>query len=125
MAQKEVAKPDPNKLVIDCNIWLRGRERHGSMLLRTSDGKMCCLGIDLEAQGVSKAILANIPTPDGLKDYIPNQRSWMLMSGGLDSSEAEYLMDTNDREDVIDTERKKKITELYAEQGVEVTFINE
>lgn len=118
-----MTKIDPNTLEIDCNKWHRGKDN--SRLLREDDKKMCCLGIDLLAQGVPTGMLLSQYSPQCIGSQVPEQRQWLLGESGFNSELAGTLMETNDDANIDDSTRKKKIKELYAKQGVTVTFINE
>src|SRR5258705_13829674 len=64
-AKKRGKRKAVRTLVIDRRKWLRGGDLDGltSVLLRPSDGKMCCMGIYGRALGVPRKKLLNIGLP--------------------------------------------------------------
>lgn len=115
-------------LVIDRSIWLRG-ERNGDVyLLRPADGKMCCLGIYLQACGASPDTLRGRRYPSSVAVALPDEARWLLRPGkpvvGVqsDSLETTELAVTNDDNTITDAEREKRIATLLAKHDVRVTF---
>lgn len=133
------------KLVIDRSIWLRGEGNEDSYLLRNTDNKMCCLGIYLEACGVSRERLGGIPTPSELANLdveVPKEAEWLVNKKPNPTPSqrwegtpwAHRLMEEND--DVLprnapkdikkqnEHRREANIAQLFRANGVEVEFIN-
>ncbi|MEK6883939.1 MAG: hypothetical protein AABY22_30190, partial [Nanoarchaeota archaeon] len=92
------------KLTIDRKIWLRG-QRESALLVKS--GKMCCVGIYLNACGVSSDDLYNILDPSYLE--IPKKAKWLTCSSGSNSKSSIDLMNINDK---IGTKLKKRETEI-------------
>lgn len=113
------------KLVIDRNRWLRGEASESypseSYLLRSSDGKMCCLGFLALACGARPEDITNVRTPDQALQAC----SWP--AGLIGSREFEDrcddLMNSNDESSLRDDVRERIISERMAEIGVEVEFV--
>ncbi len=113
------------KLVIDRSIWLHGEGKGDSYLLRRRDGKMCCLGIYLDACGVSKDLLLSLRMPSFL-EVIPLEAEWLINDedGRARSSEDVFeLAILNDTRAVDD--RENKIAEVFKKNDVEVEFVGE
>lgn len=125
------------KLVIDRSKWHRGEGSQGSALLRIGDEKMCCLGFYALASGFSKEEIRGRHYPDSL------ERPWAcaILKSEADPANTcrlEAFHDTpvvctelgrkaawhNDRSDISGEEREAELTALFAENGVEVEFIN-
>jgi hypothetical protein len=121
--QEESTSEEVMKLVIDRNVWLRGEGQGWSYLLRPGDGKMCCVGIFLEACGVSREVLRGTKTANQARrnhdahevEKIPD---WM------DNTNAGFLYDDNDDRLMSEDERERRVARRFAGQGVEVEFIN-
>lgn len=119
---------------IDRKTWFHGQ--CGSRLLCQSDNKRCCLGFYLNACGLSDAEIADKSTPLSVFYENPNSvPDWLIEQIGLAPIHTEialHLMDVNDRTMssagigyIMRTEREAKITELFAQAGITVTFTGE
>jgi len=120
------------KLIIDRTIWLRGESPNRSRLLRSDDGKRCCLGIYLGACGVPDEALMDVESPQGVliraAAVFPEQALWLLEpKRDVNSDQAHRLMLQNDyfaeAGDNPET-REQAIASVFADQGIEVTFTN-
>lgn len=139
------------KLVIDRSKWLRGEGSEKSFLLRSTDGKMCCLGFFGLACGLTAERITDVDAPtdipveigvigvsarrESVEIGISARREWMRNvpeAEALFDGERKYnssvicnqLMSTNDLNvSLSDAEREQKITALFAEMGVEVVFV--
>jgi hypothetical protein len=123
------------KLTIDRAKWLRGEGFKESMLLRSYDDKMCCLGFYARACGVPKAAMIDIDTPYNVKEALTTWTKakkgarWLFASGRkffTISNACQSLMKVNDDdEEYTEAEREARITMLFSEHGVEVEFVGE
>ena len=117
------------KLIIDRNTWLRGEGSEVSRLLRREDSKMCCLGF--------LAISCNVPEEAIMQDQTPSNVCFehrLMMPEFLFDADSSYrtvvsgacirLMGINDNEDWQDAEREEKLIEIFAENGIQLEFIN-
>jgi hypothetical protein len=135
------------KLMISRKIWLRGEGPSNSKLLRTTDQKMCCLGILLEQSGVDRAHLADRGSPAGIFHDMPDlpvaMRFLAFNRQGErdDTTVCRLLININDTRVgsiaevgvfpghmnfLMESEqlREAKITEIFAPQGITVQFID-
>lgn len=122
------------KLVIDRKFWQNGSINEGETLLLNSDtGRMCCLGFYGIACGISRAEIADTPSPASLArrkgwtrpDEAPEAFRFLVEWSRLeDAGEADSLMRFNDAAFRNEKERESKIAEIFARNGVEVEFIN-
>ncbi len=112
------------KFQVDRRTWLRGEGSLRSSLLRI-DGKQCCLGFRAEACGVSKSALLGVQVPSQLSGTVPDAlleladayvKTPHLCSAGVTGA--------NDDKGMSDSEREMILTELFAERGDVVEFIN-
>ena len=119
------------KLVIDRKTWIRGEDSGASCLLRSSDGKKCCLGFYALACGLHENQIREKPAPANLSNTgIKQWNDTMYRSIPTDayqtlkhSSIAQHLMLINDEVCFSsEEEREQKIKELFARIGVEVEF---
>lgn len=125
MATQEPLK----KLVIDRTTWLRGEGGTPSRLLRTEDGKMCCMGsYCLQIAGLSpdqileRSTLASVAN---LLDSIPETqyllecfRLWNQIDGNRS------IYQVNDDSILAPEERERLLTVFFRDNGVEVEFTN-
>jgi len=104
------------KLTIHKREWLRGESGHNSYLRRSSDGKMCCLGIYLRACGVEVDDLTDVRSPARVAGGLPGTTWWL---NRLVSNE---LMSINDESTISETEREIELTKRFGENGIQVVF---
>lgn len=111
------------KLVIDRQKWLRGEGDSLSRLLRSSDGKMCCVGFFCLACGLTERDIRDKGWPDVGDSAIPK---WLFheFQDGTSSPSRHDLAGNNDGPDIGETERERLIAADFAKNGVEVEFIN-
>jgi hypothetical protein len=126
----------PTKFTIDRSKWLNASTRKGydSRLLRKFDGLMCCLGQIASQCGIpDEALRENITLLALDKAY------WSLLPTALrpvtpdsdelttDTETAAVAMITNDFSSkfLTATDREKMLTAHFAEQGIELEFINQ
>ena len=115
---------DKKEFTIDRAIWLRGEGGHASRLLRSSDSKMCCVGIYLEACGVPRNALLNERMPCDISTRygkFPQFLDTRVPLGCVYDSDC--LMATNDKVDLDETVRETRITQIFANNGVKVQFV--
>jgi hypothetical protein len=110
--------------------WLHGEGSSRSKLYRTSDGKKCCLGIYLEACGLPLMDMANLSVPSQVAP-LPVEAAWLLgdaisqhPSATIDSNVSLNLTYANDDQRLSEPSREQRITELFRNHDVEVTFID-
>lgn len=120
------------QLQIDRNIWLRGEGFQVSRLLRSSDKKRCCLGIALGSEGIPDVLLQDVGSPVALARNcgltMPQPYQWLMDwhddSSARHSTDATTAMETNDDRNLSAQVREDRLTEIFARNGIEVTFIN-
>lgn len=114
-------------LIIDRSKWLRGEGVIPSKLVRTMDGKMCCLGFMGLACGVTREEMFNLSSPHQL-----SVSKALLFEGVVVNYEGNYLITligrglfaANDSRIISEQERELQITRFFSSIGVEVSFIN-
>lgn len=110
------------KLIIDREKWLRGEGPDDSFLLRRDDKKMCCLGFYALACGLDQIDICQTREPANIVGLLVGKADWLLkLDGGKieNSDSAKELMRINDADG-----DEKLIAQRFAENGVEVEFIN-
>lgn len=120
-------------LIINRKIWGRGCGENKGKLLTHDRKAQCCLGIYLSACGLTKKELRSLACPMDIKEKIPEEAQWLLekvpeeaqwlLDGCRDSKIASDLMETNDRTDFSESEREKRIKDLFKAVGINVKFI--
>ena len=114
----------PKEAVVDLKTF--------SSLKDIGSGRMCCLGVAATAAGVkdfSGAVAYKMALPDGVTACFPFQlnkaqkEKFYAAFPNLDAPfQQQRLADVNDSSDLEIEERERKITELFAQAGVKVTF---
>lgn len=118
-------------LIIDRTKWLRGEGPRSSALLRPLDRKMCCLGFRCIKAGVSEQEILDKVTPRNCleenEDILSKLPSWMFFESeplnGIPKIVCE-MMRTNDDVNSPDRYKEEQLTELFAEVGEKIEFIN-
>ncbi len=123
------------KFEISRNVWLRGDD-NPAYRYRERDGKMCCLGIYLQACGLSAENLSGRHQPADVKDKIltgcerrKQDFSWLFKQPGNthDGKGSKRVMDLVEANDSALTDgpsRESQVENLFAEEGIEVTFVD-
>lgn len=115
---------------IDRNTWLRGEGPTRSKLLRSDDGRKCCLGFYSTACGLPDDDIRDVISPSALEEKLGRigEMEWLLDSPSKDHEEfsesADRLMEFNDNVYGDPAEREQVIVDTFAAQGITVTFIN-
>lgn len=115
---------DIKEFVVDRAVWLRGEGSENSRLLRRQDDKMCCLGIYLDACGIAAEKLEDQATPEDVdpSEDIPAWLYRLTKDSKECTAKVWNLIDTNDDEDIPETEREAEVERLFANEGIKVTF---
>ncbi len=113
---------------IKISNWLRGEDN--SCLCRVTDGKMCCLGQISEQAGIPKVKLVGFMFPSSLgrvyhdKGVLEEKIPFLLDTNLLNNSLlATKAIDINDNCNTDDEFKIKSLTELFATEGITLTFI--
>ena len=134
-------KPRVKRFVIDRTVWLRGLDTMPendddddpcSYLLRKCDGLKCCLGIYLSQCGMSDGQLTGKNLPSACP-RLPEEAEWLTAKLSYTNSSrltipASYAQvedefaDVNDSRDINEQERESKVKEMFAAQGIKVSF---
>lgn len=119
------------KLVINRKIWLHGEGASQSALLRSEDGKMCCLGFFAKACGATddeiedrNMMYTDVMYPKNNPNFYPFMKSSPNAIDVETPPQAilDRLATTNDGRFLSDEDRERYITEDFASFGVEVVF---
>lgn len=116
---------DVKKFVIERDRWLRGKPNSALLTDRAEDaGKMCCLGFFGIACGLTSDQIRGWQAPASLESSLRRKYpSWLLNTDGrLNSGTGVDLMSVNDDSTIDDARREERISELFADRGVEVEF---
>lgn len=116
---------DIKEFTIKRSEWLRG-EMDESYLLRASDRKRCCIGFYLSACGIDDIDLLAKRSPHDLSSIMG--KHWLLhkhTNGEIhDSDKCSNLIISNDAETFTQKQREQQIVEIFAEQGIEASFVD-
>lgn len=112
------------EFVISRKKWLCGEGSSASVLFRPEDQKQCCVGIYLSACGVdnetlSKRSAARLLGLSKLPKWMTEENDGEIQDR---FSVIGYLYATNDERGTPDFERESRIAELFARNGVTVSF---
>ena len=123
------------EIIIDRRTWLRGEGSRKSYLLRTEDDKRCCLGFYAKECGLPDSQIQERVSLRSLfftGSEIPNF-NWLGANRRLynDSKDPkrkrelhDLLTEANDDEVISEQQREERITNLFAQAGFTVRFIN-
>lgn len=104
------------KFTVRRSKWYRGDS--GALLL-TNNGQMCCLGFAVnQICRVTKKDLLNEARPSN----VLFRDTPFTHSEGQDRLFIEKVIDINDCEDISDSVREKRLTKIFKENGIKVTF---
>lgn len=109
--------------VINRGEWLRGSLN--SLLLCEGSKKMCCLGIYLKSCGIEDSVLAGAGSPIDIFKAAPLPRWLISENKEWNSRLVSSLIDANDDEHASEAQREERIIELFAKEGITVTFKGE
>ena len=120
------------KLTIDRTKWGRGKGSEDSLLLRPSNGKMCCLGFLSLHVGLSEEDISFEKTPDS----VLNKKGCLIHSSliklelnkifsSISTTEVcQELMYFNDTTSLTEEVREERLKLRFLQIGYEVEFIN-
>ncbi len=99
------------ELVIDRAKWLRGS---GDSVMRDHDGRMCCLGFDAVAAGVSPCDIVRCTEPRDIEniDHYPDYRESRLYARAVHEA-----MRINDDPLLTDADRERQLTPVLMSFG--------
>jgi hypothetical protein len=125
MAREKEGETNYMKLIIPREKWERGKP---SALYNPDNGKSCCVGLYLQACGLSTETLSLKRTANSvlLRDKIPGDAKWLVgpYCESAPSDVAADLYEANDRRFISEKERESLIAERFMSGGdVEVEFI--
>jgi hypothetical protein len=104
---------------------LRGEGYEDSYLLRSKDGKQCCIGFLCEAFGVPKPDLKDIRGSQKLVKY-RNLPEWLTVDSATDVSIGSDLFIAyalNDNKRLSEADREQRIAEIFAKHDIQVEFV--
>jgi hypothetical protein len=130
-------KKTVHSFVIDERRWLHNEveelEEYEGML-RNEKGKMCCLGFFAQSCGVKPKNMKGLGMPADIEP-LPRKLKELVLEAQPPQDDDGYeeivyhptiqdLADTNDAEGLTLFRRKQRITRLFRDLGVAVTFTN-
>ena len=95
--------------VIRRDEWLRGEGFNQSSLLRTRDGKRCCIGIYGRALGIPDEDMRDVPAAP------VNDPRWPQWIG-------DGIYEANDQIGLDEERREARITKIFGKHGDSVVF---
>jgi hypothetical protein len=120
------------KVTVDRGRWLRGVGSETSMLLRESDGRMCCLGFVALALGKTEDQIRGYAAPGspvrdnrGVKVGFGTVLLDLCPKGHLsEPAPIAQAMEENDDTSISDEIREERLIPLLAEVGIELEFVD-
>lgn len=130
-AMLNVQKDGKGKVVafdIDRRFWGQGKD--SPSLLLGEEGKMCCLGFYARACGYGEAEIYDKNMPSDLRTK--EQLDWLqdtmrVKTNAYSDTQENYLAQINDgntKHYNSRAKREKRIAEIFAKNGIEVSFVN-
>jgi hypothetical protein len=121
-------KKHVTEFTVERSRWHRGKGPQGSSLLRSVDGKMCCLGFLGIACGHSPEELEGVSVPSYLEsqsrelrtaNHFPESLWTMVLYGELLECEI-----TSANDETCEFDRESRLKNLFARIGIEVKFVD-
>lgn len=116
------------KVIVERSKWLRGEGEENSKLLRTEDGKMCCLGFVCLAFGKTEDDIADSEAPSCL---IGKDRHSQIGDGTPLIAEDRHepgaivsAMQINDSRYMDELDRELELKRLLRVVGVDLEFVD-
>lgn len=113
--------------VVNRAKWLRG-EWDNSFLLESESGRMCCLGFVGEQRGLPREVLNDTPDPAWLMEGDAGPVEGMLVTFQGEKPKLTALSDRaiaiNDDDEIDDEVRERLLSDLFAEHGYAITFVD-
>lgn len=135
-------------LTIDRTRWYRGQGDRESRLLRSKDGKMCCLGFDALACGLEEKNIIDVGFPSQVMApprgsvgdplhapvKLPKEMRWLLeVEAATGIKDGVTVFDTevernigfiNDDHEINEVTRERLLSVEFAKRNVKLVFIN-
>ena len=116
------------QLIIDRKKWRTGGDlftEKGLTKLLNKEGYMCCLGFySLQIGNKTEEEILNMTCPYQVEDKTGIE-SLVTQYNGVNSSFAHDAIEINDNDLISNEDREQRLIELFKENGVEISFINE
>ncbi len=120
------------KVVVERSKWLRGEGWEKSKLLRSKDGKMCCLGFACLAMGATTVQISDMNSPTMACNMGGVLELPMLTMVGADhpsrrlvnKAPVDEAMMVNDERFTSESAREAKLTELLAQVDIDLEFVD-
>ena len=114
-----------HRLVINRKTWLHGEGHCNSDMLRSSDGKMCCLGFYCVSLGIPKRTIKDKSSPGELDSRFYDKLNRLLRpTTGFENLICERLISINDSVEKSDKLREKQLVNTFKKINVDVKFVN-
>ncbi len=115
---KVPSRTNPLTVRISRKKWWRGNGSFGSALLKSGNGKMCCLGFDALALGLKRADILGLGSPMQAGE-IPG----LVDTSGCDNIKCHNMMSINDDNNIDEELREKQLTALAKKVGRKFVFV--
>lgn len=117
------------ELVIDRQKWRTGQEGphktgDGPTQLLNEEGFMCCLGFECLRLGLTEDNILQIGEPQEVDEAYYDNIDYMLTGARFQKDWVTEAININDSVTMVLAEKEEAIIKLFANQGVNVTFIN-
>jgi len=111
------------KLTINRKEWLRGEGNDKSKLLRSTDGKRCCIGILAQTLGIEDSKIKDLSGVGQIED--PRWPEWcteMITDADRKSQDIGLAYQFNDSQVLTDEQRETGLSEVFARNDIQVEF---
>ena len=106
--------------------WYRGKGDDDSALLK-EDGSKCCVGFLCLNAGLPKKALFEVGSVEAVHMDLERLPKWLAERFVFDYDATDWALDVykaNDTPKLSGVEREAKLTALFAEKGIKVTFVD-
>lgn len=111
------------KLTVERARWLRGKDG-GAKRLLSDDGRMCVLGFLAKESGATDDQILFRCFPSEIPVKWPHGLTFRFDDRPANTALARDIMAANDDARLSDAERELELSELLAEVGVDVEFVD-
>lgn len=115
------------KVIVERSYWLRGEGEENSKLLRTEDGKMCCLGFVCLAFGKTEDDIAECEAPSCFSSHSGRKIGFgtpLIQEDGSEPQAVVSAMQVNDHRHMDESQRESELKRLLLVVGVDLEFVD-
>ena len=121
---------DIEEVVINCETWCRAGINGDSQLLNDQNA-MCCLGFECLNRGLKPSQIRGLGNPCDVSDKFGEAIPDMVLETRVSAYQSfknndlvEQCIEINDDSAISDSQRMKKLKEIFKKRGLKIRFVN-